>query len=126
MMDLLEYYATAGVFTSVGKFGPQVDALSDDVAELARAVQMLVVHRFWAPAYKVEVTPERDKEQGLHGAEAMLARAMELDASAFGETRSPDRRVVGICRHFATLLCAFLRHKGVPSRARCGFATYFE
>src|SRR2546423_75275 len=99
--DLLEYYATAGVVTSVRAFGPQVDALSDDVAELARAVQTLLVHRFWAPAYKVEVTPERDKEQGLHGAEAMLARAIELDASAtVGEMRRPDRRVIGICRHF--------------------------
>jgi hypothetical protein len=24
------------------------------------------------------------------------------------------------------MLCAFLRHKRIPSRARCGFATYFE
>jgi hypothetical protein len=38
----------------------------------------------------------------------------------------PDGRVVGICRHFATLLTAFLRYQGVPARARCGFATYFQ
>ena len=30
------------------------------------------------------------------------------------------------CRHFATLLTALLRHGGVPARARCGFASYFE
>ena len=24
------------------------------------------------------------------------------------------------------MLCAFLRHKGIPARARCGFSTYFE
>ncbi|MCA2211786.1 transglutaminase-like domain-containing protein [Wangella sp. NEAU-J3] len=30
------------------------------------------------------------------------------------------------CRHFAVLACALLRHRGIPARARCGFATYFQ
>ncbi|MHC5066801.1 MAG: transglutaminase domain-containing protein, partial [Planctomycetota bacterium] len=30
------------------------------------------------------------------------------------------------CYHFAVLHCAFLRAKGVPSRARCGFAAYYR
>jgi hypothetical protein len=34
--------------------------------------------------------------------------------------------VVGTCRHFALLSCAFLRHRGIPARARCGFGTYFQ
>ena len=34
-------------------------------------------------------------------------------------------RVVGTYRHFAVLSCAFLRHRGIPARARCGFASYF-
>jgi transglutaminase-like putative cysteine protease len=34
-------------------------------------------------------------------------------------------RVVGTCRHFATLACAILRARGVAARARCGFGTYF-
>lgn len=124
--ELLTYYATPGVFTTVGAFAEQVDAVPGDVGTLARAVQMLLVHRFWAQAYKVEVSPERDKEQGIHGAEAMLANAMRLRSAPIGGVRPPDKRGVGICRHFATILCAFLRHKGIPSRARCGFATYFE
>jgi hypothetical protein len=113
------------VFTTVGEFGPQVDALPRDVDALVHAVQMLLIHRFWAQAYNVEVTPERDKEQGLHGAEAMLRKAFALSPAPIGATRPAKERVVGICRHFATLLCAMLRHQGVPARARCGFATYF-
>ncbi len=34
--------------------------------------------------------------------------------------------MVGYCYHFAVLHCAFLRAKGVPSRARCGFAAYYR
>lgn len=124
--DLLAYYATPGEFTTLGPFAEQVEALPDDVAALAHAVQMLLIHRFWAQAYKVEVTPERDKEQGLHGAEAMLAQAMKLGPARIGEVRLPDKRVVGNCRHFSTMLCSLLRHKSVPARARCGFSTYFE
>ena len=124
--DLLEYYATPGPFTTLGPFAEQIDALPNDIGELAHAVQMLLIHRFWAQAYKVEVPPERDNEQGFHGAEAMLAQAMKLGSARIGEVRLPDKRVVGNCRHFSTMLCAFLRHKGIPSRARCGFSTYFE
>ena len=32
---------------------------------------------------------------------------------------------MGTCRHFAVLACALLRARGIPARARCGFATYF-
>jgi hypothetical protein len=87
---------------------------------------MLLVHRGWAKAYNVELTPQREKEAGLHGSEAMLRRAMVLSPAAIGEVRLPDKRVVGICRHFSTMMCAFLRRKGIAARARCGFATYFE
>ena len=79
---------------------------------------MLLVHRFWAQAYNVDVTPERDREQGLHGAEGMLRAAFALSPAAVGQVRLPDKRVVGICRHFATMLCAFLRRNGVPARPR--------
>ncbi|WP_240929957.1 transglutaminase domain-containing protein [Streptomyces coryli] len=34
--------------------------------------------------------------------------------------------MVGTCRHFATIACAILRARGVASRARCGFGTYFQ
>jgi hypothetical protein len=34
--------------------------------------------------------------------------------------------MVGNCRYFSTLSCALLRHAGIPARARCGFADYFE
>ncbi len=124
--DLLAYYATPGPFTTLGPFAEQVDALTNDIGALAHTVQMLLIHRFWANAYKFEVTPERDKEQGLHGAEAMLAQALKLGPARIGESRLPDKRVIGNCRHFSTMLCAFLRRKNIPARARCGFSTYFE
>lgn len=123
----LAYYAAPGIFTMPGAHVDAVNALPRDVASLAAIVQGLLVHRFWMPAYRLpEPSKERDLEQGLHGAEAMLSRALALDARPIAEARPPEHRVIGICRHFAVLMTALLRHHGVPARARCGFATYFE
>lgn len=41
------------------------------------------------------------------------------------EARPLDKRLVGNCRDFSVLLCAMLRHQGIPARARCGFGVYF-
>jgi hypothetical protein len=49
-----------------------------------------------------------------------------LDAGPLSVARPAERRMVGNCRHFSTLSAALLRHAGIPARARCGFATYFE
>jgi hypothetical protein len=126
MDDLLEYYREAGPFTTLGAFAEQVDALQDDVGTMAHAVQMLMVHRGWAKAYNVTLTPEREGDGNLHGTEAMLSAAMELAPGRIGDVRMPDGRVAGICRHFSTMMAAFLKRKGTPARARCGFATYFQ
>jgi hypothetical protein len=58
-------------------------------------------------------------------AQRRLLRVPGLDSQAIVSPRDPERRVVGVCRHFATLFVALMRQKGVPARARCGFANYF-
>lgn len=123
----LAYYAEPGVFTTLAAHAAEVAALPTDVASLSKIVQGLLVHRFWMPAYQLpQPSKERDLEQGLHGAEAMLTRALALNPAPLQEARPAAERVIGICRHFAALLTALLRHHGVPARARCGFGTYFE
>lgn len=122
----LDYYRSTGPLTDLTEYATQLEALPRDIASLARIVSTLVVHRFWAQAYKTEITPDRHREQGLRSAAAMVRRILEIDPRPLTTPRLPDGRVVGICRHFATLVTAFLRYQGVPARARCGFATYFQ
>jgi hypothetical protein len=124
--ELLDFYTEPGPFTTLSATAAQVDGLPTDVGVLAATVQNLLVHRFWAQAYKVEVSDERDREQGVHSAEGTIACAMRLRDALISDVRLAEHRAVGICRHFATVMCAFLRRKGISARARCGFATYFE
>jgi transglutaminase superfamily protein len=124
--ELLAYYATPGAFTALDGFESQVEAIPDDIAAIAGVVQGLLIHHALAPAYQVVATPERTEERELHAASAMLACAARLDGRPLNQTRTPDRRVMGVCRHFATLFVAIARHKRIPSRVRCGFADYFD
>lgn len=121
----LSLYSAPGVFTNLGEFAETLASLPGDPAAVATTVQGLLLHEAWAPAYGVTLSPERSTEKQLHGAHAMLTRATQLDRRPVSEPRAPEDRVVGVCRHFATLFVAFLRLRGVPSRARCGFGTYF-
>ncbi len=55
----------------------------------------------------------------------MFARLVELADLPLSAAREPRQRLVGCCRDFTVLFVAMARHKGIPSRARVGFAGYF-
>jgi hypothetical protein len=84
------------------------------------------VHVFWAEAYGVDVPAERRHEVQTRPAAGMIERILELDPRPLIEARPPRCRFLGNCRHFSTMTVALLRRAGIPSRARCGFAGYFE
>lgn len=98
--------------------------LPHDPVELCRAAQGLVMLPDLAPAFGLP--DDRQEERAIRSASAVLRRALELDPSPVGAARAAPHRVIGTCRHFALLSCAFLRHRSIPARARCGFASYFE
>ena len=125
-MDQLAFYARPGPMTRLGDSGGALAGLPAEPPALAAVVQGLVLHPFWAAAYGVEVPERRQAEVQIRPAAAMVARIAELDPRPLAEPRPPGSRLLGNCRHFSTLTVALLRAAGVPSRARCGFAGYFE
>ena len=123
--EMLASYATPGLFTVLDGFEDAFADVPGDAAAIARVVQGLLIHEGLTALYGVSLPEARLAEKQLHSVAAMLKRAASLDGEALRRPRNPDRRVVGVCRHFATLFVALMRLKGVPTRARCGFATYF-
>jgi hypothetical protein len=121
----LKYYAGQGLITDPGEHASLFDGLPAELPALCRAVQGLLLHIFWAERYGVSLTDERRQEVQLRHVARMLTRLRELDDRPLSIARPPERRLVGNCRDFSTLLCAILRHQGVPARARCGFGVYF-
>jgi len=123
--DPLAYFAVADGVTDPGRHRPLLDALPADVEQLVSVVQGLMVHVFWAERYGLELTEDRKQEVNLRTVARILDRVNELDDRPLDVARPPDRRVVGNCRDHTVLLCAMLRVRGVPARARCGFGAYF-
>jgi len=120
------YFATPGPLTDLTAHAARVRALSEGIADLCRVVQGLVVHPFLAHLYGLAPAALRLDDLETRPASAIVDRIVALDPRPLGESRPAERRFVGNCRHFSVLLCAFLRARGVPARARCGFGAYFE
>jgi len=120
-----EYYRDATAMTVLPEH-PGVADVPSDLDAMRAAVQGVLVHRDWAPAYGVVGDAIRIDEQNLRSTIEMLTRAFELSPEAITVTREPIDRVLCICRHFTLLHTALLRSHGVPARVRCGFSNYFD
>mmetsp|Transcript_352 Transcript_352/g.1282 ORF Transcript_352/g.1282 Transcript_352/m.1282 type:complete len:305 (-) Transcript_352:1169-2083(-) len=119
------YYAIPGPLTSLSsKWDGVVAGLPSTAAAIAEVVANLCLHDVVASHYGVELSDSRLLELQVRDAETVVEKLAALKTS-FRKRRKPSERFVCRCRTFATLAVAFCRAKGIPARARCGFATYF-
>lgn len=117
-------YRTPGAFTAIRPDqAPLAAGLPDDPVGICAAVAGLVVSPEDATA--AGVPGHRHAEREIRPVAGILDVLAALDPAPLDRAREPARRVVGTCRHLATLATALLRHRGFAARARCGFATYF-
>jgi len=124
---ILDFYAQPSVMTSAGRYASMFSELPNDVGELVRTIQHLVVYDLVAADFYGFTVPEhRQSEIHLRLIEKMVDRLLALDDQTLSVARTVDRRLAGRCRHFMLFLIAMLRAKGIPARARCGFGAYFN
>jgi len=117
-------YSVPGPLTDLTGFDELVSSSLSDPVGICAQVAGLVIEP--DDALAAGVAAERTEERQLRPARAIVSRLLEMRREPLSVQRPADQRVVGTCRHFAVLACALLRHQGVASRVRCGFATYFQ
>jgi hypothetical protein len=125
--DALAFYGTPAPMTEL-PFDTASEYLADlpaDPYAAAEVVRGVLVHRDWAPALGLQFDADRLADQHLRPMREVVARVIELAPAPIVSERPLTDRMVGVCRHFATLHAALLRTAGVPARARVGFARYF-
>jgi hypothetical protein len=123
---LLDFYVEPSALTTPGRHAAAFDVLPDDPVALARIVQGLVLHKYMAQAYGVDVPPARDNEAHTRRVETMLDQILAHDDRPLPALRAPEKRLFGVCGHFTVMLVAMLRAKGIPARERAGFGAYFN
>lgn len=124
MTDGLLDYSRPGVFTSLDVAQlPLIEGLPKDPVGICAAVQDLVIQP--SDAAVSGISEDRMAEKNIRPVNDLIKVLAGLDPAPLHTARTTQTRVIGTCRHFATMACAFLRTRGIPARARCGFATYF-
>src|SRR5262245_33117030 len=124
--EILTFYAEPSTLTSPGRHAAAFEQLPSDPIALARVVQGLVLHKYMAKAYGVEVPPARDVETHTRRVETMLDQILAQDDRPLPALRAPEKRLFGVCGQFTSMLVAMLRAKGIPARERAGFGAYFN
>ncbi len=122
-LDVLDYYAAHGALTEPHGQAPDFAALPADVSALCEVVQGLIVHVEWASRYGIAEGAAGSRDTLPVSRRLALVKAVRH--GPISVARPPNARTPGTCRDFALMLCSMLRHRAIPARVRCGFATYF-
>jgi len=120
-----DYYATHGRMSDPREQARLLDALPRDPTRLVAAVSGLILHRAFVAPLGITPHPGSADDVECRAMAKILERIAARDPAPLDAARPPERRFIGICRDYALLACAALRHHGIPARVRVGFATYF-
>ncbi len=126
MEPRVTFYSESGVTTNLDDFADFTGTLPKEPSALADVVRGLLIHEGIVAQRNIPFAPDRMADRDIVGAGNILKRVLEIDPAPLTDERHEQNRMVGFCYQFAILLCAFLRVKDVPARARCGFASYFR
>ncbi len=97
-----------------------------DSQGLLDAVGGLVFHRAFVEPAGIVCPSESADDAESRKMPMMLRRILSRDSGSLDKKRLPEKRLIGVCRHYALLACSVLRHQGIPARLRVGFADYFD
>ncbi|OCX28851.1 MULTISPECIES: transglutaminase domain-containing protein [Bradyrhizobium] len=121
-MTIQQCYVRQDALTDPGAFAGAYDDLPETIAGLREVVSGLIVHVALAQLY--DIPPDVPMTRQTQPVADRLQATLASFAGSLTATRPPRNRTFGTCRDYALLLCSMLRHRSIPARVRCGFATY--
>ena len=119
------FYRGQSVTSDPGEFAARFDTLSGDPRRIGAVVSGLVIHPGLLERWRIDHPHASARDAEVRPVSELLRRIVDRDGRPLDRPRPYDRRVIGTCRHYALVAVSILRHLGVPSRVRVGFATYF-
>jgi hypothetical protein len=121
------HWASQSPVTDPGAAAAAIDELPDELASLREACSQLVFHYRAGGDFAANGVPaQRMAEIDTRYADAMLATVLERGEPSLARHRAAADRLVGCCRDATVFFLALARHKGIPARARVGFAAYIR
>ena len=122
--QMLDFYRTHSTWTNPGQHQAMFDGIPNEISSIVESVQGVLIHGGLVWLYELNPTKAQDNGFEIRKTEDLLWRINSLDNADFSIHRPKEKRLLVNCRQFAVLTCSILRHKGIPARARAGYALY--
>jgi hypothetical protein len=126
MKHTLEFYKEHDIMTEIKSMKHMVTDIPKDIKIIVAYVQNILLHQHWSGAYGLELSDERKKEPFIRSFEEKLVFLNNIGFTHVSEQKTNENKIISICRDFSVVAAALCREAGIPARARCGFASYFE
>lgn len=137
--NILNFYKQTSLFTELGFYKDFAVNLPNDIKELCLLQRMQIIHPavfkekdirkqtncFWGNMTEIPLSRIEYEDDYFPTAISMFAELLRRNPNYTKERAAKDKIQV-TCRGQAILLAATLKAKGIPARARSGFASYVE
>ena len=137
--EILDFYKQTSQFTDLGYYKEFAQNLPNDIEELCVLQRMQIIHPvayndknirskskcFWGDMTKVPITRLDYEEDYFPTAQSMIAELFRKNPN-YNINREAKDKIHITCRGQAILLESILKAKGIPARARSGFAPYIK
>ena len=123
---MFDFYRQQSVASSPQHHAALFDGLPHDFAALLPVIQGIAVDVWDAERFGQALPTTSRDDDTIRSVAAMLDTLLARDPHPLTQARDPHVLLGANSRQFALLLCAMLRHWGIPARLRYGFATYFD
>lgn len=101
------------------------EELPDDIGSICKVVNALLIHPSCLSKYpELKVNEDEIWNNEPRTVYEILMLLNNRNNRGLLVKRNDNEKVVITCRGFTILLVSILRYKGIPARARAGFATY--
>ena len=125
-MQTPEHFITHDTMTQIIEMKSMIKDIPTDIEGIVKIVQNTLLHQHWAKQYGIELNDQKISEVYVRPIDDKLKVLSQKDIHTLLEPISYDKKLIGICRDFSVLMSSLFREVGIPARARCGFANYFE
>lgn len=136
---ILDFYRKTSTYTDLGYYKEFAKNLPDDIEELCVLQRMQIIHPvafrdksirtkkdcFWGDMTKVPETRLEYEDDIYPTAQSIIAELLRKNPD-YTIKREAKHKVHVTCRSQAILLASILKAKGIPARARSGYAEYIH
>jgi hypothetical protein len=124
-LAISDEYAGHSALTDPGRYAALIGGLPLDIPVLCRTLHGLLIHEAWIERQGLNPAAFSGQSRATLPVVQRLEQLLLIDPSPLTIARPAESRALTTCRDFSLMLCAILRHHGVPARIRCGFGRYF-